>query len=165
MRRDHGRFREKVGMRYRRRRLDRQGLIDACQFDGTNEYTITWKVSLRDEAKTNFGGTIGSATDEDVSPGLITVGNAGCGMAGTPVGGRVTRPAAGRLWRRCRLRSRGVWCRRSRGRAVARATRPCETSRPCRRPRLRAAEPRRSAGPRRSQQAGAGLRGSRRRGR
>jgi hypothetical protein len=49
-------------------------LIDACQFDGTNEYTITWKVSLRDEAKTNFAGTIGSATDEDVSPGLITVG-------------------------------------------------------------------------------------------
>jgi hypothetical protein len=49
-------------------------LIEDCQFDGTNEYTITWQVPLRGEVKTNFAGTIGSATDEEVSPGLITVG-------------------------------------------------------------------------------------------
>ena len=48
-------------------------LIEDCQFDGTNQYTITWQVALRGDVKTNFAGTIGSATDEDVSPGLITV--------------------------------------------------------------------------------------------
>ena len=48
-------------------------LIEDCQFDGTNQYTITWQVPLQGEAKTNFAGTIGSATYEDVLPGLITV--------------------------------------------------------------------------------------------
>lgn len=49
-------------------------LIDKCQFDGTNSYTISWKVPLQGEAKTNFAGTIGSTMDEPASPGLITVG-------------------------------------------------------------------------------------------
>jgi hypothetical protein len=49
-------------------------MIDKCEFDGVNAYTITWKISLQKEAKTNFAGTIGSAQDEPVLPGLITVG-------------------------------------------------------------------------------------------
>jgi hypothetical protein len=49
-------------------------LIDSCQFDGSNKYTITWKIPLQGEVKTNFAATIGSATDESVLPGLITVG-------------------------------------------------------------------------------------------
>ena len=49
-------------------------LIDKCDFDGANEYVITWKISLRGAVKTNFAATIGSAMDEQVSPGLITVG-------------------------------------------------------------------------------------------
>jgi hypothetical protein len=48
--------------------------IDKCEFNGVNEYIITWKIPLQGVAKTNFAGTIGSATDEQVSPGLITVG-------------------------------------------------------------------------------------------
>ena len=49
-------------------------MIDKCEFNGVNEYIITWKIPLRGAAKTNFAATIGSATDERVSPGLITVG-------------------------------------------------------------------------------------------
>jgi hypothetical protein len=49
-------------------------LVEDCQFDGTNEYTVTWGVPLQGDAKTNFAGTVGSATDEGVAPGLITVG-------------------------------------------------------------------------------------------
>jgi len=48
--------------------------IDKCEFDGVNKYTIRWQIPLQNEAKTNFSGTIGSALDEDVQPGLITVG-------------------------------------------------------------------------------------------
>ncbi|WP_037970484.1 hypothetical protein [Streptosporangium amethystogenes] len=49
-------------------------LIGDCRFEKPNKYTVTWKVPLQGEAKTNFAGTIGSAKDEPVSPGLITVG-------------------------------------------------------------------------------------------
>ncbi|WP_433213702.1 hypothetical protein [Microtetraspora malaysiensis] len=49
-------------------------LIDGCQFDGTNTYTLRWNVPLQGEAKTNFAGTIGSVQTEPVRPGLITVG-------------------------------------------------------------------------------------------
>ena len=48
--------------------------IDKCEFNGINEYVITWKIPLQGDVKTNFSGTIGSAMDEAVSPGLITVG-------------------------------------------------------------------------------------------
>ena len=49
-------------------------MIEACELRGENEYVITWKTPLKGEAKTNFAGTIGSATEEPVEPGLITVG-------------------------------------------------------------------------------------------
>ena len=49
-------------------------MIDACRFDGVNQYTIRWQVPLQQVAKTNFAATIGSALDEPVLPGLITVG-------------------------------------------------------------------------------------------
>jgi len=49
-------------------------MIDKCEFDGVNAYIITWKIPLQGSAKTNFSATIGSATSEPVSPGLITVG-------------------------------------------------------------------------------------------
>jgi hypothetical protein len=49
-------------------------MIDACMFDGVNKYTIRWQVPLQQVAKTNFAATIGSASDEQVLPGLITVG-------------------------------------------------------------------------------------------
>ena len=49
-------------------------MIDKCEFDGLNKYTIRWKLPLQNAAKTNFSGTIGSALDEAVQPGLITVG-------------------------------------------------------------------------------------------
>ena len=49
-------------------------MIDKCQFDGANQYTITWQTLLQGAAKTNFAATIGSALDEPVVPGLITVG-------------------------------------------------------------------------------------------
>ncbi|MEM5318087.1 hypothetical protein [Paraburkholderia sp. JHI869] len=49
-------------------------LIDSCKLNGANEYTITWKVPLQGDAKTNFAATIGSAMDEPVEPGFITVG-------------------------------------------------------------------------------------------
>jgi hypothetical protein len=49
-------------------------MIDKCEFNGVNEYIITWKIPLQNVAKTNFSATIGSALDEPVLPGLITVG-------------------------------------------------------------------------------------------
>ena len=49
-------------------------LIDSCKRNGTNEYIITWKIPLQGEVKTNFAGTIGSALEEKVEPGFITVG-------------------------------------------------------------------------------------------
>src|SRR5215467_1333043 len=55
-------------------KIARGYMIDKCKFDGVNAYTITWKIALQGEAKTNFAGTIGSEQDEPVSPGLITVG-------------------------------------------------------------------------------------------
>jgi hypothetical protein len=48
-------------------------MIDKCELKGENEYIITWKIPLQGEAKSNFAGTIGSAMDERVEPGLITV--------------------------------------------------------------------------------------------
>lgn len=48
--------------------------IATCAFDGTNKYTIHWQVPLQGAVKTNFSATIGSALDEPVLPGLITVG-------------------------------------------------------------------------------------------
>jgi hypothetical protein len=55
-------------------KIDRGYLVDKCEPGGTNSYTISWKIPLQGEAKTDFSGTIGSAKDEPVSPGLITVG-------------------------------------------------------------------------------------------
>ena len=49
-------------------------LIDSCKRNGTNEYIITWKIPLQGDAKSNFAGTIGSAMEEPVEPGFITVG-------------------------------------------------------------------------------------------
>jgi hypothetical protein len=48
--------------------------IDTCVFDGINGYTIRWQLPLQGAVKTNFSATIGSALDEPVMPGLITVG-------------------------------------------------------------------------------------------
>jgi hypothetical protein len=49
-------------------------MIDNCEFNGVNEYTITWGTPLQGAVKTNFAATIGSSADEEMSPGLITVG-------------------------------------------------------------------------------------------
>ena len=49
-------------------------MIDRCEVSADNVYTITWKIPLVGPAKTNFAGTIGSAVDEPVEPGFITVG-------------------------------------------------------------------------------------------
>jgi hypothetical protein len=49
-------------------------LVEKCELKGLNEYLITWKIPLQGEVKTNFSGTVGSAMDEPVEPGLITVG-------------------------------------------------------------------------------------------
>jgi hypothetical protein len=49
-------------------------MIDSCKRNGTNEYIITWKIPLQGDVKTNFAGTIGSALEEKVEPGFITVG-------------------------------------------------------------------------------------------
>ena len=49
-------------------------MIDSCKRNGANEYIITWKTPLQGEAKTNFAATIGSAMEEKVDPGFITVG-------------------------------------------------------------------------------------------
>jgi hypothetical protein len=49
-------------------------LVDSCTLKGVGEYLITWKLPLQGEVKTNFAATIGSALDEPVEPGFITVG-------------------------------------------------------------------------------------------
>jgi hypothetical protein len=49
-------------------------MVDSCKRNGTNEYIITWKIPLQGDVKTNFAGTIGSALEEKVEPGFITVG-------------------------------------------------------------------------------------------
>ena len=49
-------------------------MIDKCELVGANEYVITWKVPLQNEAKTNFSCVIGSAAQEAVEPGFCTVG-------------------------------------------------------------------------------------------
>ncbi|HUI21519.1 MAG TPA: hypothetical protein VLZ74_10820 [Methylocella sp.] len=49
-------------------------MIDEREFNGVNEYIFTWKISLQRAAKTKFTATIGSAIDEGISPGLLTVG-------------------------------------------------------------------------------------------
>jgi hypothetical protein len=49
-------------------------MIDRCELIGANEYVITWKVPLQNEAKTNFSCVIGSAAEEAVEPGFCTVG-------------------------------------------------------------------------------------------
>ena len=49
-------------------------MIDSCKRNGANEYIITWNIPLQGEAKTNFAATIGSAMEEKVDPGFITVG-------------------------------------------------------------------------------------------
>jgi len=49
-------------------------MIDKCEKKGENEYLISWKIPLQGDAKTNFAGTIGSAMEEEVQPGFITVG-------------------------------------------------------------------------------------------
>jgi hypothetical protein len=54
--------------------ISRGYMIDRCEFNGVNEYIITWKIPLQESAKTNFAATIGSGMDEEVLPGLITVG-------------------------------------------------------------------------------------------
>ena len=49
-------------------------LIEGCRFDGTNAYVLSWGVPLfGGEAKTNFAVTVGSAEQEPVEPGLVTV--------------------------------------------------------------------------------------------
>jgi len=35
-------------------------MIESCELVGANEYVITWKVPLQNEAKTNFSCVIGS---------------------------------------------------------------------------------------------------------
>jgi len=49
-------------------------LIDKCELMGANEYVLSWKVPLQNEAKTNFACVVGSADREDVEPGFCTVG-------------------------------------------------------------------------------------------
>lgn len=62
-------------MRYQRGRHDRRGyLIASCELSGEAEYTITWKIPLQGDVKSNFAGTIGSSMSERVDPGFITVG-------------------------------------------------------------------------------------------
>jgi len=39
-------------------------MIDKCEFNGINEYVITWNIPLQGTAKANFAATIGSAMDE-----------------------------------------------------------------------------------------------------
>ena len=49
-------------------------MIESCELKGENEYLLTWKVPLQGEAKTHFSGKVGSALDQPIDPGLITVG-------------------------------------------------------------------------------------------
>jgi len=49
-------------------------LIDRCELVGVNEYVISWKIPLQNEAKTNFACVVGSVAQEAVEPGFCTVG-------------------------------------------------------------------------------------------
>ena len=49
-------------------------LIDKCDLVGANQYVLTWKVPLQNEAKTNFSCVVGSTSTEKVEPGFCTVG-------------------------------------------------------------------------------------------
>jgi len=55
-------------------KIARGYLVESCELKGENEYIIKFKVPLQGEAKTDFSATIGSVMDEQVQPGLITVG-------------------------------------------------------------------------------------------
>ena len=46
-------------------------LIDKCELVGANEYVISWKIPLQNEAKTNFACVIGSAALEPVGARLL----------------------------------------------------------------------------------------------
>ena len=57
------------------RKIARRGyMIESCKLGGENEYVITWKVQLQNEAKTNFACVVGSVALEPVEPGFCTVG-------------------------------------------------------------------------------------------
>ena len=49
-------------------------MIESCKLEGENEYVITWKLPLQNEAKTNFSCVLGSVEFEPVEPGFCTVG-------------------------------------------------------------------------------------------
>lgn len=49
-------------------------MIDSCKLIGENEYVITWKQPLQNEAKTNFACVVGSVEFEPIEPGFCTVG-------------------------------------------------------------------------------------------
>jgi len=48
-------------------------MIQSCELKGENEYLLTWKVPLQGEAKTRLSAEVGSALDQPIEPGLITV--------------------------------------------------------------------------------------------
>jgi hypothetical protein len=48
-------------------------MIQSCELKGENEYLLTWKVPLRGEASTQFAAEAGSALDQPIEPGLITI--------------------------------------------------------------------------------------------
>jgi hypothetical protein len=48
-------------------------MIQSCELKGENEYLLTWKVPLQGEARTHFSAEAGSALDQPIEPGLITV--------------------------------------------------------------------------------------------
>ena len=56
------------------RKIARGYMIASCKLGGENEYVITWKVQLQNEAKTNFACVVGSVAFEPVEPGFCTVG-------------------------------------------------------------------------------------------
>lgn len=58
-------------------RADGKIALESCEFDGVNKYVITWKIPLQGGAKTNIAATIGSALDEPIAPGFVTVGLTG----------------------------------------------------------------------------------------
>jgi hypothetical protein len=49
-------------------------LIDKCELVGANEYVISWKIPLQNEAKTNFACVIGSAALNRLSPASVRWG-------------------------------------------------------------------------------------------
>jgi hypothetical protein len=51
----------------------RGNMIQSCELKGENEYLLTWKVPLAGEVKTHFSAKAGSALDQPIEPGLITV--------------------------------------------------------------------------------------------